>query len=125
MAKLPQHVVDAWEKRQGPVVLATVDEQGKPNIIYASCVSKYDDSTVVVADNFFDKTKQNILSGSTGSVLFLTDDKKAFQIKGAFEYHEKGEIYDHMKSWNPGHLPGRAAAALKVREVYSGAEKLL
>jgi predicted pyridoxine 5'-phosphate oxidase superfamily flavin-nucleotide-binding protein len=125
MAKLPQHVVDAWEKRQGPIVLATVDGEGKPNVIYASCVNKYDDSTVVVADNFFDTTKKNILSGSTGSVLFLTDDNKAFQIKGVFEYHEKGEIFDHMKRWNPGNLPGRAAAALKVREVYCGADKLL
>jgi uncharacterized protein len=30
-----------------------------------------------------------------------------------------------MKKWNPEKHPGRAAAALKVEEVYSGSEKLL
>lgn len=30
-----------------------------------------------------------------------------------------------MKSWNPTGHPGHAAAALKIGEIYSGAEKLL
>jgi hypothetical protein len=30
-----------------------------------------------------------------------------------------------MKKWNPEKHPGNAAAALKVREVYSGSEKVL
>ncbi len=30
-----------------------------------------------------------------------------------------------MKKWNPKKHPGHAAAALKVEEVYTGAEKLL
>ena len=29
------------------------------------------------------------------------------------------------KKWNPKQQPGHAAAALKVEEVYAGAEKLL
>jgi len=29
-----------------------------------------------------------------------------------------------MKTWNPPQHPGHAAAALKVEEAYSGAEKL-
>jgi len=30
-----------------------------------------------------------------------------------------------MKQWNPEKHPGHAAAALKVEEAYSGAERLL
>jgi len=125
VAALPEAVSQAWEDRNGAVVLTTVDETGKPNSIYATCVSKFDDETLVVADNFFDKTKKNIFAGSKGSMLFITNGGKAFQVKGAFEYHKEGEVFDDMKKWNPKKLPGHAAAALKVEEVYTGAEKLL
>ncbi len=39
---------------------------------------------------------------------------------------DKGELVGVKgKKWNPEKHPGHAAAALKVEEVYSGAEKLL
>jgi len=104
--------------------LTTVDENGTPNSIYATCVSKFDDETIVIADNYFDKTQKNIFTGSKGSVLFITDEDKAFQVKGTLEYHKDGEIFDDMKKWNPAKHPGHAAVALKVEEVYSGSEKL-
>ena len=124
MPALPTAVSEAWEKREGPVVLTTVDDEGVPNAIYATCAAKYDESTLVVADNFFHKTRANILAGSKGSLLFITKEGKAFQIKGTIEYHASGPIFDHMKTWNPAKLPGNAAAALKVEQVYSGAEQL-
>lgn len=124
MAALPKSVVEAWEKRTGPVVLTTVDADGTPNSIYATCVSMFDDETIVIADNYFDKTKKNILAGCKVSLLFITDENKAFQVKGTIEYHTSGSVFDDMKSWNPTQHPGHAAAAVKVQEVYSGAEKL-
>ncbi len=125
MAILPEDVGKAWEKRKGAVVLTTVDKDGVPNSIYATCVSKFDEETIVVADNYFDKTRKNILAGSKGSVLFITDEGSSFQIKGRIEYLEEGPVFDDMKKWNPAKHPGHAAAALKVEEVYSGAKKLL
>ena len=125
MAKLPQVVSEVWEKRNIAVVFTTVDTNGIANSIYASCVSKYDEETFVVADNYFDKTKQNILSGSKGVLLFITEDNKAYQIKGSLQYCTEGAIFDNMKTWNPEKHPGHAAAALKVEEVYSGAKKLV
>ena len=52
MALLPEDVGRAWEKRKGAVVLTTVDKDGVPNSIYATCVSKYDEEMIVVADDF-------------------------------------------------------------------------
>jgi len=125
MKTLPKEVCDAWESRKGPIVFTTVDEQQRPNAIYATCVSKYDDQRLLVADNFFGKTRQNILSGSKGSILFITEDDTSFQIKGRIEYHCKGDVYKDMKKWNPIKLPGRAVAILIVEEVYSGSKQLL
>ncbi len=96
-----------------------------PNAIYATCVSKFSEDTIVVANNYFSKTLENILADSKGSILFMTKEGKSYQIKGRIEYHKEGSIFEDMKQWNPQQHPGHAAAALKVEEVYMGAEKLL
>ena len=125
MANLPKSVMEAWENREGPIVFTTVNESGVPNSIYATCVSQYGGNSIVAADNYFDKTRKNILSGSKGSVLFITADNKAFQIKGGIEYHKSGEVFEDMKKWNPEEHPGHAAAQVIAEEIYSGAEKIL
>ena len=125
MSVLPEEVSKAWDERKGPIIFTTVDENEVPNAIYATCVNKFDEETIVIADNYFDKTRKNILAGSKGSILFITNVGKAFQVKGAIEYHKEGDIFEDMKKWNPKQHPGHAAAVLKAEEVYSGAEKLL
>ncbi len=125
MSELPQEVSQAWEDREGPIVLTTVNKEGLPNSIYATCVSKFGEDTLVVANNYFSKTLENIRAGSKGSILFITKKMVSYQIKGSIEYHTEGPIFDDMKKWNPEKHPGHAAAALKVEEVYKGAEKLL
>jgi hypothetical protein len=94
------------------VVLTTVNDKGMPNAIYASCVKKHDAKTIVVADNYFDKTRSNILSNKEASVLFITEDSNAYQLKGQISYHTEGVIYEEMKEWNSNKHPGHAAARL-------------
>ena len=124
MAALPEVVSKAWDDREGPVILATVDGAGAPNAIYASCVKKFSEDKLVVADNFFSKTRANIQAGSRGALLFITNEGKAYHVKGAIDYLTDGEIFDDMKAWN-GDRPGVAAAVVNVEEVFAGAEKLL
>ena len=124
MTQLPDIVSQAWEQREGPIVLTTVDSEGVPNAIYATCVSKFSADTLVVADNFFNKTRANILAGSKAALLFITKEGKSYQVKGCIEYHTEGPVFNEMKQWNPAKLPGHAAAALKVEQVFSGGEQL-
>lgn len=125
MAQLPESVNRAWKKRKGPVVFSTVDQKGLPNAIYATCVRMRDEEMVIIADNFFDKTKQNIFSGSRGSILFITEEDEAFQLKGNIEYHQDGSFFEEMKEWNPKDLPGHAAALVKIEEIYSGSKRIM
>ncbi len=125
MAILPEKASKAWDNHHGPIVFITTNPQGTPNAIYATCVSKFDEETLVVADNYFNKTRDNIKAGNKGSILYITEQKEAYQVKGTIEYHTEGKLFDDMKKWNPEKHPGHAAAALKVEEVYSGGEKLL
>lgn len=125
MAKIPESVITAWDKHVGPVILTTVDPNNVPNSIYATCVARYGDERFVVADNYFDKTRANIHSGSSGSFLFITDEDKAYQVKGRLEYHTSGPVFEDMKQWNPEKHPGHAAVAVVVEEIYSGSERLV
>ncbi len=67
VAAIPELVSREWENREGPIVLATVSAEGTPNAIYASCVSKFGEDILLVADNFFFKTRANIEAGSPAS----------------------------------------------------------
>ncbi len=124
MSKLPKKIDDAWINRDDRCVFTTVDEAGISNSVYITCTARYGGDLIVIADNYLSKTKKNIFSGSKGTFLFITKDGDAYQVKGSIEYHREGEIFDDMKTWNPEKHPGHGAVALKVEEVYSGAEKV-
>jgi len=113
-------LANAWEQRKGPVVFATVDAEGKPNAVYVSWIKRFGEA-LLLADNYFDKTKANILSGSRGAVVFLTAEGASYQVKGPIEYATSGPAFDEMKQWlpDPKRFPGHAAALLHVEEAYS------
>jgi uncharacterized protein len=125
MSEVPEIVIQAWAKRQAAVVLVTVDAHGTPNAIYATCAKMHSPDTFVVADNYFNKTRANILAGSKVALLFITSDGDSYQIKGSVEHHTSGAFFDDMKKWNPPHLPGHAAAVLRVEHVFCGAKQLV
>ena len=125
MAFLPKEVQEAWDAREKKVVFTTVSPQGIPNSIYVTCINKDDDDTIVIADNYFEKTLSNIKAGSRSSVLFITEEGTSYQLKGTIEYTTEGGYYDFMKEWNPSKHPGRAAVIISVDEVYSGSNKLI
>ena len=125
MRNLPDTILTEWEKKDGPVVLTTVDTQGVPNSIYVKYVSLYHGEKVLITDNYFEKTRQNILDKSSGSVLFLTTDNRSYQIKGPLEYHTDGELFADMTTWTPEKHPRHAVAVLVPEEVYSGSKKIV
>ena len=125
MKKLPESVLKAWEEREPVTVLTTVSPDGIPNSIYAAVVGLFDESTFIIANNRSAKTQQNILLGSNASFLFLTKDKKSFQIKGPISLHDSGPEFEEMKRINPPEYPGFSAAVLHVEEVFSGSEQLV
>jgi len=106
-------------------VLTTVAPDGTPNAICVGIVGRFDDSTFFGANNCFHKTRENIIAGPKTSLLFLTTERKSFQIKGSIELQDNGPIFDEMKRINPEKYPGHSAAVLHVETVFSGAEQLV
>ncbi|MCK5540006.1 MAG: pyridoxamine 5'-phosphate oxidase family protein, partial [Deltaproteobacteria bacterium] len=78
MAKLPKIIDEAWINREERTIFTTVDKDGIPNSVYITCTARYCEDLIVIADNYFDKTRKNIFSGSKGSILFITKDGKAY-----------------------------------------------
>jgi uncharacterized protein len=125
MTQLPEVFRAAWEAREDPLVFTTTDGNGTPNTIFVTCIRLHDDSTILVADNYFDKTRRNIRGGGTGSVLFITDERKAFQVKGPITYHTDGTYHAFMLECLEPKYPVVGVVALKIEEIYTGAERLL
>ena len=126
MQSMPEAVSKSLTDRKGPAVFATVAEDHSPNIVWIGWLEMCGDDKLIMADNYFSKTRENILAGSKAAVLWITEEGQAYQVKGPIEYVKEGPMYDQMKQCMEGHdLPGVAAVVVQVEEVYSGAEKLL
>jgi len=124
MKKLPQIILSEWSKKTGASIVTTVDTKGNTNSIYAGSVSIYNDEKILIANNYFDKTLKNIKNNCKGNFLFLTTDKKSYQLKGNFSYFTEGEMFDDMKKWNRKDLPGVGVAVLEVTDIYSGSNQI-
>jgi|TARA_B110000908_G_C10010346_1_gene338259 predicted pyridoxine 5'-phosphate oxidase superfamily flavin-nucleotide-binding protein len=125
MSALPQAFLDAWDQHEPRMILTTVNKASEPNAVWVLCVNKLDDKRILIANNFFNKTLENILAGSHGSLLMIAPEREAYQIKGALEYHTDGPIYNDMKAWLDPKFAGVGAVILNIESIYYGAEKII
>ena len=123
MVKIPSKVRKAIDDGK-PFSLATSTKKGKPNVIYVGYLKLIDDETVLIADNYFKKTKNNILQNNQLAFAVLDEKAGSYQIKGRTEYLTKGKYYDEVQEWCGKKYPRKAAIILHVKEVYNGAKRL-
>lgn len=125
-ATWPEELARAWDEKQGPAVFATTSSHDGPNVIYITWAMPWQ-NTILIVDNYFDKTRANIMQGSRGALAFLTRGGSSYQVKGRISYHVTGAACDAMRSWLPTRCPGHGAALLHIEEVYRnhyGAERI-
>jgi len=124
MAQLPKMVKDAIDK-QDVFPVATCSRDRTANVIYIKFLKVIDDETVLMADNYFNKTRDNILSNPKVAFVVRDDEKGSFQIKGTAKRLTEGPMYDEVQKWVPDKFPRVAAVVLHVDQVYNGAEQLV
>ena len=123
MAQLPDSVKEAISKQDTfPVV--TSNQDNIPNVIYITYLKVVDDQTVLIADNYLNKTRDNILSNGKIAFAVLDEEKGSFQVKGTAKRLTDGDMFDEVQKWVPDRLPRVAAIVMQVEEVYNGAEKI-
>lgn len=123
MAKLPDAVKKAISK-QDVFPVATSNQDRMPNVVYIKYLKVVDDQTVLIADNYLNKTRDNILGN--GNVAFAVRDveKGSFQIKGTARRLTEGAMFDEVRQWVPDKMPRLAAVVMQVKEIYNGAERI-
>lgn len=121
MAKLPDVAIKALSAGK-PVVLATCSSEGVPNAIWASCCKLLEDGRFVIADNYFDKTRANILENTKVAVTVLSDDVGSVQIKGVCARLTEGPEYEDMLTWVSENHPREAACVISIEEVWNGSK---
>ena len=125
MSAVTESIREAWENRQGPVVLTGVGNDGNPNNIYATDVKMVDDDKIIVANKFIDRTMKNRLADSEGSLVFVTRDNKSYLVRGDIHYEYAGKNYKFMKSWSEDRHPGHGAAVVSINSVYEDGRQVV
>lgn len=108
---------------QQPIVaLATAAPDGTPNVAPIFWKLWYDDSTLLLLDNYMKATKTNITATGKASVsAWNSESGEGYQVKGTAEYFSEGLHMDaavaHMDKQKPGTRP-KGVVVLRVNQVY-------
>ena len=126
MATLNERMKEIFTK-QGILVLGTADLKGVPNVVPVGAVKILDDETVLISDQFFLKTLNNLRENPRVAISFWdADEGEGYQIKGEASIHTEGKIYEDTVEWirefseKIGHpLKSKGAIVIKIKEIYS------
>lgn len=123
MAQLPDAVQKAITQ-QDIFPVATSSRNGIPNVVYIAYLKIINSDTILIADNYLTKTRDNIESNGKISFAVRDEEKGSYQIKGTAERLTQGDMFDEVQKWVPDDLPRVAAVIMRVEEIYNGAERL-
>jgi len=102
------------------VFFATTGKDSTPNVVPIGAFKLMDDGTLLISDQFFNKTLRN-MKENPKVALSWWGEKGGFQIKGTVTIHTQDEIFRQdvawMKELRP-HLTPKSAVILKITDVY-------
>lgn len=104
------------------VFLATSSKEGVPNVVPIGFARPLDNETILIADNYMDKTRHNLNENPKLSLIVQDAKSFPFQVKGTVEIFESGEYFDQVMEWTQNvmtELEPKSAILLKVEEIYS------
>lgn len=129
MAQMPPVVMEKFADTEAAKFMATVDENGIPNVVPVLSVMPFGGEMLVFVDMMMNKTKKNLLSNGKVAVSVLTKDGISYQVKGTFEeFQASGPLFDMFAShpmlkYNAYSGP-RAVGTIRVDSVYTACPPL-
>ncbi len=124
MAKINADVKDLFNKVK-TVMLATADADGMPNAVPMGAKTIIDDETILLGDQFFNKTLANLKANPQASISFW-EGMTGYQIKGKVEVTNEGPLFETMAAFVAAEgkklglpLKTKNVALLKVEAVYN------
>jgi len=123
MAKMTERMKTLFNQ-QKVVVLATADPDGVPNAVPVGAKEIIDDETILISDQFFNKTRANLEANPQASVTFW-DGHEGYQIKGRITIETSGPVFDETAAWIDDlsqkvgfPLKSKGAVVLKIEAIY-------
>ncbi len=102
------------------VFLATASKEGTPNVVPIGAFKLLDDETLLISDQFFNKTLKNMKENPKIAISYW-GEKGGFQIKGSITLHTNDEVFKQdvawMKELRPNLVP-KSAVIMKITEVF-------
>ncbi len=118
---MTDEMMDAVEK-ENVVFFATATKDGIPNVVPIGFARPLDNKTILIVDNYMNKTRGNLENNPKASLVPRDASKCPYQFKGTVEIHTSGEYFDDAVDWAKSvmsELSPKAAILLTVEEIYS------
>jgi len=102
------------------VFLATASWNRVPNVVPIGAFKILDDETLLISDQYFHKTLQNMTENPLVALSWW-GEKGGFQIKGPVTIHTNDAIFREDVAWMKEvrpHLAPKSAVIMKIADVY-------
>jgi len=123
MAKMTERMKELFEKVP-TAVLATATPDGIPNAVPVGAKKIIDDGTILISDQFFNKTLANLKANAQVAVTFW-EGHEGYQLKGTVIIETEGQRYEQTARWieELSHKAGfplksKGAVILQITEIY-------
>ena len=116
-------------ENQGVVVMATASADGSPNVVPIGAKKVLDDETILISDQFFNKSLANFKENPQVALTFWDPEtSESYQIKGAITIETSGETFDQTAAWideiaRARNIPlkSKGAIVVKITDIFTNA----
>ncbi|BBO81071.1 hypothetical protein DSCO28_16370 [Desulfosarcina ovata subsp. sediminis] len=106
------------------VILSTATPGGTPNAVPVGAKKIIDSETILISDQFFNKTLTNMQDNPHVAVTFW-EGREGYQLKGTITIETSGQRFEETSQWlqemseKAGFpLKSKGAIILKIKEIY-------
>lgn len=124
MARMTEKIAELFEKVP-TALLATATPDGVPNAVPIGAKKIIDNETILISDQFFNKTLVNMKANPKVSVTFW-EGHDGYQIKGSVVIETTGSRFEETAKWieEMGNkigvpLQSKGAVILSIDEIYN------
>ncbi len=125
MAKMPEQVKLMFTN-QRIVVFSTASRDGIPNAVPIGAKKIIDDETILISNQYFDKTLKNLIENPRASLTFWDiKTHEGYQLKGTITIETIGERFENTAKWieemgkaRNKPLKSKGAVIFKITDVY-------
>jgi len=123
MAKMTDRMQELFNKVT-TVVLTTATSEGTPNAVPVGAKKIIDPETILISDQFLNKTLANIKSNPKVAITYW-DGFEGYQLKGTVTIETTGQRFEETAKWieeisaRAGFpLKSKGAVIMKIEEIY-------